>query len=109
MTRRDRHQLLWLGLASCLCLIAELTGLLPAPLGYVAPVLILALPLLARRYPGEDLILRLGRPRRHVARRRAPVLPAPLGARVVQVLPRGGRLIAAALAVRPPPAALVTR
>lgn len=106
MSRRDRHHLLWLGAASCVCLLAELVGLMPSAIGYVAPVLILALPLLARRYPGEDVLVRLAtRGRRPARRRRAPVRPALPALRAVRVLPRGGRLIAAALAVRPPPVA----
>ena len=73
-----------------------------------APLLALLAPLLAGRYLGEAQIERLAAARtrgEHTiarARRSSPVLRAP------QVLvPRGGRLIATSLAVRPPPAAPV--
>jgi hypothetical protein len=65
---------------------------------YVLPALLLAVALLARRYPGERLLVRL-----HVRRTRPRVglrgvcTFAPAG-------PRGGRLIALALAGRAPPA-----
>jgi len=72
----------------------------------VAPALALAVILLARRYPGERLLLaaRAGEtPRRlrasSVSRPRRPALAR---------LPRGGLLIASRLAERPPPLALVT-
>lgn len=67
------------------------------------PGLVLLLPLLAGRYLGEDRLKRLARVYAHRARRAvvamAPVLPR----RAPVVVPRGGRLIASALAVRPPP------
>jgi hypothetical protein len=65
---------------------------------YVAPAVLLALALLAGRYPGERLIARLARRRRPVRpRRRAERLPrAP--ARVVEAE------LAWALAGRAPPA-----
>ena len=66
---------------------------------YVLPALLLAIPLLARRYPGERLLLLLrvcrARPRVGVRAR----LPA-----VTLVGPRGGGLIALSLAGRAPPA-----
>jgi hypothetical protein len=66
------------------------------------PVLVLAVPLLLRRYPGERLLggfretrrLRWSRPRSSI----------PRGARRIAVAAHGGQLIARALAVRPPPA-----
>ena len=68
-------------------------------------MLLFALPLLAGRYVGEEHLARLAAafvaaapPSRGVAAdaaRRSPL-----------AVPRGGRLIAASLAVRPPPAAL---
>jgi hypothetical protein len=67
------------------------------------PALLLLLPLLAGRYVGEDRLARLAAsfvpPRRRAG--------TPLAMRVRRArrtLPRGGRLIAASLAVRPPPA-----
>ncbi len=73
----------------------------------MAPALALAAMMLARPYPGERAIARL-RARRSRRRRRfaAPVLARP---RAVAGMVRGGRLIAAALAGRAPPAALASR
>jgi hypothetical protein len=72
-----------------------------------APVLVMVLPLLAGRYVGEERIARLRAaapqgPRRPVAGA-VPAVRATLA-----LVPRGGRLIAASLAVRPPPHALST-
>jgi hypothetical protein len=70
---------------------------------YLLPALLLLLALAMRLYPGERALLRLvdgGRPgHRHAFDARSPGRPRP---RVV--VPRGGRLIASSLAVRPPPA-----
>jgi hypothetical protein len=71
------------------------------------PALALAIPLLARRYPGERVLLAL---RREPAagrwpRARSASSAAPL---VVLVPARGGRLIGRSLAVRPPPSLLAT-
>ena len=69
------------------------------------PALLLALPLMAGRYVGEERLARLAAafvPRRP----RAASSLRPPARRSSQPLPRGGRLIAASLAVRPPPAAL---
>ena len=73
------------------------TGLL-----YLAPALLLCVPLVMGRYVGEQRLAVLcgGRPAR-VARR----APAPLAPRShVRVMQRGGRLVASAMAKRPPPA-----
>ena len=71
---------------------------------FCAPALLLALPLAFGRYLGEDALeaarTRVAQPRRRPARSiSSPAL------RTVAPLPRGGRLIAAFLATRPPPAA----
>ncbi len=68
------------------------------------PVLLFALPLLAGRYVGEERLARLTAA--FVAVRRRPRASQPVGARRAPLaFPRGGRLIAASLAVRPPPGA----
>jgi hypothetical protein len=72
----------------------------------IAPALALAAVLLARRYPGERLLLAATTRRRGRRRRAALALP-PLRPLLLRV-PRGGLLMAAQLAVRPPPLALVT-
>jgi hypothetical protein len=85
-----------------LLLVGALTGHLDL-LAFAAPLCLLAAPLLAGRYVGEEALERFVRHRS--ARRRPLASPAlPKGARRVAVLlPRGGSLIAEALAVRPPP------
>jgi hypothetical protein len=107
MPRRDRRVLVALTLLSSLCLLAEAAGVLTPALLYAAPLLLVALPLLTGRYLGEERILRFARCARDRRRRPAQRLSAPAGARwALRALPRGGRLIADSLAVRPPPVAL---
>jgi hypothetical protein len=73
------------------------TGLL-----YLAPALVLCAPLFLGRYVGERRIAELARrvPRRR-AQRACASLPLPAGH--VRVMQRGGRLVASAMAKRPPP------
>jgi hypothetical protein len=102
MTRRDRQLLfalagITLALAS-LTLVGAQTDVLLA-----APVLVFALPLLAGRYVGEEQLARLAAAF-VVARRRPAAAIMPTVRRAPRDVPRGGRLIAASLAVRPPPA-----
>ncbi len=103
MTRRDRIVLL--GSA------ALVLGLMLLPVAGVhsdvlltAPVLVAFLPLLFGRYVGEERLARLAAAFAPARRRPAAAL-VPRVRRVVRVLPRGGRLIASALAERPPPGA----
>jgi hypothetical protein len=72
---------------------------------YMAPALALAAMLLARRYPGERLLL-AARQGRRPRRLRPAAMLCPLRPALARV-PRGGLLIASDLAVRPPPSALV--
>jgi hypothetical protein len=98
---RDRGVLLAAAVAtSALLLLAAVAGH-PEVLAYAAPLFLLAVPLLAGRYIGENS---LGALRGRIARRRRRVASVqPRAPRPVALLPRGGRLIAEALAVRPPP------
>jgi hypothetical protein len=64
------------------------------------PALLLAAALLAGRYPGEQLLARCVRAR---PRSRSANAGVPVPERQISVFPRGGRLIAAALAGRAPP------
>jgi hypothetical protein len=102
MTRRDRHLLLGLAAMTLGLALAGIHGDVLLAL----PALLLALALLSGRYVGEERLARLAAafvP----ARRRAATTSLPAHARrSPRALPRGGRLIAASLAVRPPPAAL---
>jgi hypothetical protein len=72
-------------------------------LAYLIPALVLLFVLACRRYPGERALLAAmegWRARRRRKRARSDVYVASLRS----ILPRGGLLIACALAVRPPPA-----
>ncbi len=102
MTRRDR-QLLF-ALAGLTLALASLTLFgIHSDVLLIAPVLVFALPLLAGRYVGEEQLARLAAAFELVRRRPASVL-APHAGGPRQILPRGGRLLACSLAVRPPPA-----
>jgi hypothetical protein len=69
---------------------------------YLLPAVVLAIPLLARRYPGERALVSLHRAQgARWARARSS---APARRSVLLVVVRGGRLIGCSLAVRPPPA-----
>lgn len=71
---------------------------------FLAPALLLALPLLHGRYVGEELVVRLAerrRPRPRAARRAT----APAARPPAALLPRGGSIVASWLARRPPPVA----
>jgi hypothetical protein len=74
---------------------------------YLLPALVLAIPLLARRYPGERALVGLRR-RTQGARWARARSSAPAHRRVLLLVAivRGGRLIGCSLAVRPPPALL---
>ena len=64
----------------------------------------LLLPLLAGRFVGEERIARAAARIRRARRPRPAVAVAPVTwLRGMTLIPRGGRLIARALAVRPPP------
>lgn len=70
---------------------------------YLAPLLLLLLPLLRGRYPGETSLLRLAE-RRGSRERVSAALGCIHALRAAPCLSvRGGRLLGAALAVRPPP------
>lgn len=103
MPRRDRHLLL--GLAALTLALAALTlaGVHGDAL-LAVPVLLFALPLLAGRYVGEERLARLAAAFVAGRRRAAGSLPT-TARRSPRALPRGGHLIAASLAVRPPPGA----
>jgi hypothetical protein len=93
-------------LALTLCWVALLavTGATDALL-FLAPALLIAIPLLGGRYVGEELIAKfVARRARRRKRAAAPVRQAPPAPSTW--LPRGTRLIAFGLAKRPPPARL---
>jgi hypothetical protein len=101
MTRRDRHLLL--GLSALLLALMALTGAgVDSDVLLAAPALAFVLPLLAGRYVGEERLARLAAAFAPARRRPAGTL-APTAPRAPHAPARGGRLIASALAVRPPP------
>jgi hypothetical protein len=65
------------------------------------PAVVLVIPLLARRYPGERALVALRRMPPDRPRHRSSVLARPHA--VVLASVRGGQLIGRSLAVRPPP------
>jgi hypothetical protein len=93
---------LLLGLTALVCLLVGLQAPTGAQVLLASPALVLALPLLAGRYVGERRIARLAARLAAPRVRAARVLLARLP-RAPRVLPRGGRLLAAALAERGPP------
>jgi hypothetical protein len=103
MPGRDRRLLLVSAVAmSALLLVAAAAGHAEL-LAYAAPLFLLAVPLLAGRYVGEERLERLRVRGLRARRRRTAVAVRPVVRRSDALLPRGGRLIAEALAVRPPP------
>jgi hypothetical protein len=104
VTSRDRHLLLGLAALALALGASTLVGVHSDVL-LAVPVLLFALPLLAGRYVGEERLARLAAAFVSIRDRAGGSLPtAPR--RSPRALPRGGRLIAASLAVRPPPALL---
>jgi hypothetical protein len=94
-----------------LCWVAGLavTGSTEALL-FLAPALLIAIPLIGGRYIGEELIVKLAAPRRSrparpAAHRARPIRPAAAPTWSA----RGTSLIAFSLAKRPPPARLLTQ
>lgn len=73
---------------------------------FLAPALLIVAPLIAGRYPGEELIAKLVAKRSRPLRR--SVVAPPLAPRPpVAWSPRGTRLLAFSRAERPPPLALL--
>jgi hypothetical protein len=101
LPRRDRLVLLTFALVVAAWMVADaLTGR-QSGLLYLAPALVLALPLLLGRYVGEKQLVELAghspaRPRRRGTRVASPRSYA-------RVMQRGGRLVASGMAKRPPP------
>jgi hypothetical protein len=103
MTVRDRRLLLLLAaLASLAVLVAGLFGH-EALIAHAAPLFVVLIPLLAGRYLGEERIACAAKRLRPPRRRPSPLALPLAWLRGVAFLPRGGRLLACALAVRPPP------
>jgi hypothetical protein len=102
MTRRERRVMFAIAvLVALLPLLHEVAGL-GTGFMFMAPAFTLVFPLLAGRYVGEERLLSLARSL--PSQRRATGLMTRPRRRFEPLLARGGRLIGAALAVRPPPA-----
>jgi len=93
-----------------LCWVAALaiTGSTEALL-FMAPALLIVIPLLGGHYVGEELIVKLAAKRARPARRAATSPAWPLPPAPESWTPRGTGLIAFSLAKRPPPARLLTQ
>jgi hypothetical protein len=104
MSRRDLRLLLAVCALGAVWPIAHGIAGLGTGVLFLVPALAMALPLLAGRYIGAEALERISRslPRR---RRRVPTAH-PVRRAFRLTFPRGGLLIAASLAVRPPPLAL---
>lgn len=76
---------------------------------FMAPALLIAIPLIGGLYIGEELIVKLAARRARPRRRTATASPRPLSPAPQSWQPRGTRLIAFSLAKRPPPARLLTQ
>jgi hypothetical protein len=99
--RRDRIVLWAFALLVLAWMVAEALSGSATGLLYLAPALVLALPLVLGRFPGEDRLAGLAGASRAPIARAAARIPAPRS--YVRVMQRGGRLVASALAKRPPP------
>jgi hypothetical protein len=98
---RRRLLLLSFALAVAAWIVLEaLTGV-ETGLLYLAPALVMGAPLVVGRYVGEDQLAELGDRSTPCAARRASQRLAPRSH--VRLMQRGGRLVAASLAKRPPP------
>ncbi len=103
--RRDQRLNLALAVLAPAALLLVLALGVDGDVLLALPPVLCLVPLLLGRYPGEERLARLASTVAARRRRpRAPCLPAAGTVRPTSVLlPRGGRLIAASLAVRPPP------
>jgi hypothetical protein len=84
--------------------LLALGGALADGAAYLLPAAALVAVLLLGGYPGERALLAIAR-RAPFRARRAPRLRTPRPRAAQLLLPRGGRLLGSALAVRPPPPA----
>jgi hypothetical protein len=103
MEPREQRLLLGAALATSVMLVLAALAGHAELVAYAAPLIVLVLPLVAGRYVGEETLERL---RERAAAPRRAALTAAVGGgarRGLVAFPRGGRLIAHALAERGPP------
>jgi hypothetical protein len=70
---------------------------------FLSPAIVLLASLLTGHYVGEESLGRLAAVLRQRRPRRVRVAGSPVPRRLHALMPRGGRLVATSLAVRPPP------
>jgi hypothetical protein len=104
----DRRSLAFAAITVVWLLALELLGV-EAALAYLAPALLILLPLISGRYPGDEALVRVAARRSRPARRPRQAPPPRRRRRPETLLPRGGRLVAASLAGRGPPLLFPTR
>ena len=97
-----------LAITICWVTVLAVTGSTEALL-FMAPALLIAIPLLGGHYAGEELIVKLAERRARPPRRTASAPAWPLPSTPESWRPRGTGLIAFSLAKRPPPAPLLTQ
>jgi hypothetical protein len=107
MGQRDMRILL--GLTALMVGLVVAQAVTGAEVMMASPALVLALPLLAGRYVGEERLARLVARLDATVSRAARTLDDRLPRAPRAVLPRGGRLLAASLAERGPPWSLAAR
>ena len=103
----DRRSVAFAALTVVWLLGLELLGV-EAAVAYLAPALLILLPLVSGRYPGDEALVRVAGRRSRPARRPPPGPPL-RRRRAGALLPRGGSLVAFALAGRAPPSLPATR
>jgi hypothetical protein len=101
----DRRALAFALVAAVWLLGLALLGI-DAAVAHFAPALLIFLPLLGGRYPGDRALIAVVR-RRALVRRRDPLPDVLTRSGEGRLLPRGGRLVGAAMAGRGPPARIV--
>jgi hypothetical protein len=102
----DRRSLVFAALTCVWLAGLELLGV-EAAVAYLAPALLILLPLIGGRYPGDEALVWAAARRRRRPRTGSPVAVRRRRAREA-LLPRGGGLVGAALAGRAPPLPLGT-
>jgi hypothetical protein len=102
MARSRRARLLLLATALAAFPVVLIVPGLEVGVLFLAPAIVLLASLLTGRYVGEERLRRLAAAFRPNRRRRLPTAAARI-ARPRALMPRGGRLVGASLAVRPPP------
>lgn len=92
-----------LGLTATICLLGLEVHAAAHAVAYLAPLLVLLLSLVAGHYPGSEALCRAAARSRGGRHRRVPFRSGRTGRGWIDLLPRGGRLVGAALAGRGPP------